>query len=49
MRKIGRNIVRKVADYLKAIVNDELKVMDTFYREFAFRSIKQYKTREVKR
>lgn len=47
MRKIGRNIVRKVADYLKAIVNYELKVMDTFYREFAFRSIKQYKTREV--
>jgi hypothetical protein len=35
MRKIVKNIVRKIADYLKGIIDDELKVMDAFYRQFA--------------
>jgi len=35
MRKIIRTIVKKIADYLKEIVDDELKVIDAFYRQFA--------------
>ena len=35
MVKIIRNITRKIADYLKEIVDDELKVMDAFYRQVA--------------
>ncbi len=35
MRKIIRTIVKKIADYLKEIVDDELKVLDAFYGQFA--------------
>jgi len=35
MRKIVTTIVKKITDYLKEIVDDELKVMDAFYRQFA--------------
>jgi hypothetical protein len=35
MGKIVRNITKKIADYLKEIIDDELKVMDAFYRQFA--------------
>ena len=35
MRKIVINIIRKIADYLKEIVDDELTVMNAFYRQFA--------------
>lgn len=31
MGKIIKNIVRKITDYLKEIVDDELKIMDAFY------------------
>ena len=35
MRKIIRTIVKKIADYLKEIVDEELKVLDAFYGQFA--------------
>jgi predicted DNA-binding protein len=35
MRKIVKNIARKIADYLKEIIDDELKIMDAFYQQFA--------------
>lgn len=35
MEKIVRNIAKKIADYLKEIIDDELTVMDAFYRQFA--------------
>lgn len=34
MRKLIRNITRKVTDYLKEIINDELRVMDVFYAQY---------------
>lgn len=34
MGKIAISIVRKIADYLKEIIDDELKVIDEFYRQF---------------
>ncbi len=35
MIKTIRTIVKKIADYLKEIVDDELKVLDAFYGQFA--------------
>jgi len=35
MKKVLRNILRRIADYLRETVNDELKVMDAFYQQFA--------------
>ena len=35
MRKALRNIIRKIADYLKEIADDELASLDAFYRQFA--------------
>ncbi len=35
MGKTVRNITRKIADYLREIVDDELRAIDAFYREFA--------------
>jgi len=35
MIKIVRTIVKKIVDYLREIVDDELKVMDEFYQQFA--------------
>jgi len=35
MGKIIINITRKIAGYLKESVDDELKVMDAFYRQLA--------------
>jgi predicted DNA-binding protein len=34
MRKLVSNIARKITDYLKEIIDDELEVMDAFYRQF---------------
>jgi len=35
MVKTMKNILKRIANYLKEIVDDELKVMDAFYRQFA--------------
>ena len=35
MKKAVRNILRKIADYLKEIVKDELESMEAFYGQFA--------------
>ena len=35
MGKIVRNIARKAVDYLKEIIDDELKFIDAFYWQFA--------------
>jgi len=35
MRKTVVTIIKKIKDYLKAIVADELEVMDAFYQQFA--------------
>ena len=34
MRKLVRSIARKITDYLKEIINDELRVMDAFYAQY---------------
>lgn len=34
MRELVRNIARKIVNYLKEIIDDELKVMDAFYAQF---------------
>jgi hypothetical protein len=34
MGKIVRTIAKKIADYLREIVDDELTVMDAFYQQF---------------
>lgn len=34
MREKIKDIVRKITDYLKAVITDELKVMDAFYAQF---------------
>jgi hypothetical protein len=34
MAKIVRNITKKIADYLREIIDDELMVMDAFYKQF---------------
>jgi hypothetical protein len=34
MRKLVRSITRKISDYLKEIINDELRVMDAFYAQY---------------
>jgi hypothetical protein len=34
MKKILRAIARKITDYLKEIIVDELRVMDAFYAQF---------------
>lgn len=33
MIKIAGNTIRKIADFLKAIIEEELKVMDAFYQQ----------------
>jgi len=35
MMRIAGNIAKKIVDYLRDIVNDELNAIDAFYREFA--------------
>lgn len=35
MRKIATAIIKTIVAYLKEIFNDELKVMDAFYRQYA--------------
>jgi len=35
MKKTLRNIVKRITDYLKEIIADEMRVMDAFYRQFA--------------
>lgn len=34
MRRIARSIVKKIAGYLKEVIDDELKVMDAFYLQY---------------
>ena len=35
MREIMKKVAKKIADFLKEIIDDEMRVMDVFYRQFA--------------
>ena len=35
MREIMKKVAKKIADFLKEIIDDEMRVMDAFYRQFA--------------
>jgi hypothetical protein len=35
MKEIIKKVGKKIVDYLKEIIDDEMRVMDAFYRQFA--------------
>ena len=35
MQEIVKRVAKKIADCLKEIIDDEMRVMDAFYRQFA--------------
>jgi len=35
MRKIRKNILQIIVDWLKEIIDDELEVIDAFYQQYA--------------
>ena len=35
MKEIVKKIAKKIVDCLKEIIDDEMRVMDAFYRQFA--------------